>query len=126
MYPLVNYKPPPKRADQAELRDGAREGAHGRKTESRPKRKKSLNSMRLPTSSSPITRSALMRLASTLAVLPAGLLPAEVLATEGNRADRGAGANYAYQPALEGKGYGKSEMDYSVRMSVLNVRLPTF
>jgi hypothetical protein len=88
--------------------------------------KKSLNSMRLPTSSSPITRSALMRLASTLAVLPAGLLPAEVLATEGNRADRGAGANYAYQPALEGKGYGKSEMDYSVRMSVLNVRLPTF
>jgi len=48
-----------------------------------------------------------------VAVLPAAirLLPAD--ATEGNRLDRGANAGYAQQPALEGKGYGKSEMDYS-------------
>ena len=64
--------------------------------------------MRLP--SPTLTRSALLRIATSLAVLPPGLFPAQ--ATEGNRQDRGAGAGYAYQPALEGKGYGKSEMDY--------------
>ena len=64
--------------------------------------------MRLP--SPTLTRSALVRIATSLAVLPPGLFPAH--ATEGNRQDRGAGAGYAYQPALEGKGYGKSEMDY--------------
>ena len=56
-----------------------------------------------------MTRSALLRVAT---LLPASiLLPAS--ATEGNRPDRGANAGYAQQPALEGKGYGKSEMDYS-------------
>ena len=59
--------------------------------------------MRLP--SPTLTRSALLRIATSLAVLPPGLFPAQ--ATEGNRQDRGAGAGYAYQPALEGKGYGK-------------------
>ena len=64
--------------------------------------------MRLPPPTT-LTRSALLQIAT---LLPASiLLPAS--ATEGNRADRGAGAGYAQQPALEGKGYGKSEMDYS-------------
>lgn len=64
--------------------------------------------MRLPPPTT-LTRSALLHIATLLPV--SILLPAS--ATEGNRPDRGAGAGYAQQPALEGKGYGKSEMDYS-------------